>query len=260
MSDQTILFQVESGVATITLHRPESYNAFNEAMSRELMAALKTVAKDDQIRCLVITGSGSKAFCSGQDLKDALGKERNLGDSVRQRYNPLIMAIRALSKPVIARVNGVAAGAGASLVFACDYIIAAEHAAFMQAFVKIGLVPDSGSSWFLPQNIGYHRAFELATMGDKLSAQKAMEWGLVNVVVPEAELDQRVKVVTDYYAAAPTMAVGMIKKMLNKAMHSDLEEALLQEAYAQEVAGRSEDYREGVEAFVAKRSPQFKGR
>lgn len=260
MSNPTVLFQIEAGVATLTLNRPESYNAFNEDMSREIMAALKTAAKDEQIRCLVITGSGSKAFCSGQDLKDALGKNRNLGDSVRQRYNPLIMAIRNLPKPVIARVNGVAAGAGASLVFACDYIIAAEHASFMQAFVKIGLVPDSGSSWFLPKDIGYHRAFELATMGDKLPAQKALEWGLVNAVVPDTELDQRVKAVTDYYAAAPTKAVGMIKKMLNKAMHSDLEEALLQEAYAQEVAGGSEDYREGVEAFVAKRTPQFKGK
>lgn len=260
MSNPTVLFHIEAGVATLTLNRPESYNAFNEDMSREISAALKTAAKDDQVRCLVITGSGSKAFCSGQDLKDALGKSRNLGDSVRQRYNPLIMAIRNLPKPVIARVNGVAAGAGASLVFACDYIIAAEHASFMQAFVKIGLVPDSGSSWFLPKDIGYHRAFELATMGEKLPAQKALEWGLVNVVVPENELDQRVKLVTDYYAAAPTKAVGMIKKMLNKAMHSDLEEALLQEAYAQEVAGGSEDYREGVEAFVAKRTPQFKGK
>ena len=260
MSDQTILFHSENGIATMTLHRPESFNAFNDAMHKEIMSVLKTVSRDEQIRCLVITGSGAKAFCSGQDLKDAIGKKRSLGESVKKRYNPMIQFIRNMPKPVIARVNGVAAGAGASLVFACDYIVAAEHASFMQAFVKIGLVPDSGSSWFLPQDIGYHRAFELATMGGKLSALQAMEWGLVNAVVPEKELDERVQSVATYYASAPTLAVGMIKKLLNKALDTDLREALLQEAYAQEIAGRSDDYREGVDAFVAKRTALFKGR
>lgn len=250
----------EAGIATITLNRPEVYNAFNDELTYELQDALKDISKDDAVRVVVITGEG-KAFCSGQDLKAALkSPDRSFSDSIHKRYNPIIKAIRSLPKPVICRLNGVAAGAGCSLALACDLVVAAEEASLSEIFIHIGLVLDSGSSFFLPKLVGPQKAFELSTMATKVSAQEALEIGMVNKVVPLSSLDEAVKVYTDYYVNAPTKAIGLMKKMLNKSFNSSLDEMLDYEAYCQEIAGRSEDHKEGVQAFMEKRKPDFKGR
>jgi 2-(1,2-epoxy-1,2-dihydrophenyl)acetyl-CoA isomerase len=257
---QTIQFEVVGGIATLTLNRPERFNAFNEEMSREVIDAIKQTAKNDEARVLVITGAG-KAFCSGQDLKDAdAAKGRSLSDSVVRRYNPMILGLREMPKPVIAKVNGVAAGAGASLAFACDYIVAAQSAVFVEAFVNIGLVLDSGGSYFLPHALGYNKAFELATLGDKFSAEQAFHWGIVNKLATDENLSAVTNEVAVRYASGATKAIGLIKKMLNKASTASLAEMLQQEAWNQEIAGRSEDYKEGVAAFVEKRKASFKGK
>lgn len=247
-------------MATLTLNRPEVYNAFNNELTFELQDAFKAIKKDEEVRVVVLTGEG-KAFCSGQDLKASQADpNRSFADSVRQRYNPLIKAMRELPKPVIAKVNGVAAGAGASLALACDLVVASEQAKFIEVFINIGLVPDSGSSYFLPRVVGSAKAFELCTMGNKLSAQEALELGIANKVVAHEALDAAVKEYTDYYAVAPTKAIGLIKKMLNKSQQASLEEMLEYEAYNQEIAGGTADHKEGVQAFLEKRKPAYKGR
>ena len=240
---QTILFEQFDGVATITLND-----------------ALKKCAKDNGVRVIVITGAG-KAFNSGQDLKNTQASigTRNLGEAVEQHFNPLIKFMYNLPKPIICRLNGVAAGAGCSLALACDMVIASENASLIEVFVNIGLVPDSGSSYFLPRVVGSKKAFELCTMGNKVSAQEALTLGMVNKVVPHSDLDVEVKRVADYFAKAPTKAIGYIKKMLNKSMQTDLATMLQEEAYYQELAGYSHDYKEGVAAFIEKRPAQFKG-
>jgi 2-(1,2-epoxy-1,2-dihydrophenyl)acetyl-CoA isomerase len=256
----SLLYQVQDGIATITLNRPDVFNAFNDEQSYELQDALKQVARDAAVRVVVLTGAG-KAFCSGQDLKaiaDSTGK-RDLSESLHKRYNPIIRAMRALPKPIIARVNGVAAGAGCSLALACDLVVAAESAKFIEVFVNVGLVLDSGSSYFLPRLVGSARAFEMSTMGSRVSAQQAYDWGMVNKVTPDAELDAAVAVYTDYYKSAPTKAIAMMKKMLNKSFNSDLDSMLDYEAYCQKIAGDSADYKEGVTAFNEKRKPNFTG-
>ena len=259
MDFNCIKYTKEKGVATICLNRPDVFNAFNEEQSFEMQSALKEVKKDQEVRVLVITGEG-RAFCSGQDLKSIAGSSnRSLSDSLYKRYNPMIKAMRNMEKPIICRLNGVAAGAGASLAFACDFIIASEHASFVEAFVGVGLVLDSGSCYFLPRLVGTQRAFEMATMGNKIKAAQAFEWGMVNRLVAHEELDASTAEVANYYANAPTKAIGMMKKMLNKSSTSSLEEMLQYEAYCQEIAGRSTDYKEGVSAFNDKRKPAFKG-
>ncbi|MBL7810665.1 MAG: enoyl-CoA hydratase/isomerase family protein [Bacteroidetes bacterium] len=259
MSYNSIRYEKKSNTGYISLNRPDVFNAFNDEQSYELQDALKEVKKDNDVRVVVLTGEG-KAFCSGQDLKAIAGsKNRSLSDSLYKRYNPIIRAMRELPKPIIGRINGVAAGAGASLALACDFIVAAENASFIEVFINVGLVPDSGSSYFLPKAISPARAFELCTMANKVSAQQALDWGLINRVCTAENLDTEVQAIADYYAAAPTKAIGMIKKMLNKATYSDLDTMLEYEAYCQEIAGRSEDYREGVAAFNEKRKPAFKG-
>jgi 2-(1,2-epoxy-1,2-dihydrophenyl)acetyl-CoA isomerase len=251
---------IAEGIGTITLNRPDVYNAFNDGMSYELQDALKQVAKDENVRVIVLTGAG-KAFCSGQDLKaSADAGKRSFMDSLHKRYNPIIRAMRNMPKPIICKLNGVAAGAGCSLALACDMVVAAEEASLIEVFINIGLVPDSGSSFFLPKLVGYSKAFELCTMGSKVKAQEAFQLGLVTKVVPMAELDEAVKSYTDYFAKAPTKSIGIIKKMLNKAMSSNLEDMLDYEAYCQEIAGSSDDYKEGVSAFLEKRKPEFKGK
>jgi 2-(1,2-epoxy-1,2-dihydrophenyl)acetyl-CoA isomerase len=260
MESPAVLYEKKGNVAHKTHNRPDVFNAFNDDQSYQLQDALKQANKDEEVRVVVLTGSG-KAFCSGQDLKAIAGsKNRSLSESLYKRYNPIIRAMREMPKPIIGRINGVAAGAGASLALACDFIIAAEHVSLIEVFVNVGLVPDSGSSYFLPKAISPARAFEMCTMAQKVTAQQALEWGLINRVVAAEALDEEVAKATNYYATAPTLAIGMIKKMLNKATHSDLETMLQYEAYCQEIAGRSEDYREGVTAFNEKRKPEFKGK
>lgn len=259
MSFSSILYEKNGSIANISLNRPDVFNAFNDEQSYELQDALKQASRDAEVRVIVLTGAG-KAFCSGQDLKAiAESKNRSLSESLYKRYNPIIKAMREMPKPIICRLNGVAAGAGASLALACDFIIAAEHASLIEVFINVGLVPDSGSSYFLPRAVSPARAFELATMASKVTAQQALEWGMINRVVSAEQLDAEVENVANYYAKAPTQAVGMIKKMLNKASYSDLDTMLQYEAWCQEIAGRSHDYKEGVAAFNEKRKPDFKG-
>lgn len=257
---ETVLLEVRDKVAYVTLSRPDVFNAFNDEQSYALQEVLKQVAKNDEARVMVLTGAG-KAFCSGQDLKDIAQKEnRSLSDSLYKRYNPIIRAMRTLPKPIICRLNGVAAGAGCSLALASDLIVAAENASLIEVFINVGLVLDSGSSYFLPRLIGSARAFEMSTMGSKVSAQQALEWGMVNRVVPAEQLDEEVEKFAAYYRNAPTKAIGLVKTMLNKSFNSDLDTMLEYEAYCQEIAGRSEDYKEGVRAFNEKRKPEFRGK
>ncbi|ASZ10217.1 enoyl-CoA hydratase/isomerase family protein [Chitinophaga pendula] len=255
----SLTLDIQNGIATITLNRPEVYNAFNDPLSYELQDALKQVKKDNNVRAVVLTGAG-KAFSSGQDLKASqeAGK-RSFLESLQKRYNPIIRAIRDLPKPVICKLNGVAAGAGCSLALACDIIIASEQASMIEIFVNIALVLDSGSSYFLPRTVGYHRAFELATKATKLSAAEALQLGLVNKVVPAEELDTAVANEAAYYAAAPTKAIALMKKMLTKGMSEQLDAVLDYEAQCQEIAGNTADHPEGVKAFIEKRKPNFQG-
>lgn len=255
-----LLYNVRQGVATVCLNRPKVYNALNDVVTYELQDVFKAIARNDDVRVVVLTGSG-KAFCSGQDLKEAVepGK-KSFRESLHKRYNPIIRAMRALPKPIICRLNGVAAGAGCSLALACDLIVAAESAILTQVFINIGLVPDSGSSWFLPRLTGRAQAFELCTMGSKVSAAQALTLGLVNRVVADQRLDEVVADYVEYYANAPTRAIGLIKKMLDKSANATLEEMLEYEAWCQEIAGATDDHREGVTAFVEKRKPRFLGK
>lgn len=259
MNYETILFEINNGIATLTLNRPDVFNAFNEQQSFDVIDALKKCEKDKSIRVLILTGAG-KAFCSGQDLKSIAGsKNRSLSESLYKRYNPMIKAMRNLPIPIICKLNGVAAGAGCSMALASDMIVASENASLIEVFINVGLVLDSGSSYFLPRLIGSARAFELSTMGTKVTAQQAYDWGMINRVVKTEELDLETNKIAEYYSKAPTKAIALMKKMLNKSFHSDLETMLEYEAYCQEIAGRSDDYKEGVAAFNEKRKPEFKG-
>ena len=254
---ETIRVETLNGVETITLNRPESLNALNAAMRRELLAAIKAAGKDETVRAVVITGEG-RGFCSGADLRGG-SAEREFRRVVTAEYNPLITAIRDLPKPVIAAVNGVAAGAGVSLALACDLIYAAEEAQFILAFVRIGLVPDSGSTRSLVRALGRHRAAQLIFTGEGLSAADAEAAGLVNGVAPAAELPGLVRGIADRMAEAPTLAIGYAKRLINHAETATLAESLDREAALQELAGRTQDHAEGVTAFAGKRAPRFSG-
>lgn len=260
MDFTTLLYTPDKGVATITLNRPDVLNALTSVMRNELRQAFEQAGADDDVRAVVLTGGG-RGFCAGQDLRERTDAPTpGVGATVRQEYNPLILAMRQLPKPVIAAVNGVAAGAGCSLALACDLIVAAESATFLEAFVNIGLVPDSGSSFFLPYLVGYARAAEMAFLGERVPATGALEMGLINRVVPDGELQSAAQALAGRLAALPTKAIGQTKRQLNLALAATLEAVLEEEARGQEMATQTADHREGLQAFREKRPPKFSGR
>ncbi|EMT0559414.1 2-(1,2-epoxy-1,2-dihydrophenyl)acetyl-CoA isomerase PaaG [Providencia stuartii] len=258
-----ILTTLENGVLTITLNRPDRLNSFNDEMHRQLSDALKIAERDDTVRCLVITGAG-RGFCAGQDLNNrnvsVSEQAPDLGYSVETFYNPLIRRLTSLPKPIICAVNGVAAGAGAAIALAGDIVIAAKSASFIQSFCRLGLVPDSGGSWFLPQLAGHARAMGMALLGDKISAEQALQWGMIWQVTENDELTTTVNQLAQHLATQPTYGLGLIKKAIYRAATNTLDEQLDLERDLQRLGGRSEDYREGVDAFLNKREPKFKGR
>jgi 2-(1,2-epoxy-1,2-dihydrophenyl)acetyl-CoA isomerase len=256
---ETILYSISDGISRITLNRPKVLNAFDEKMLVELHEALKWAEQDPEVRCIVLTGSG-RGFCSGQDLKgEGEAERRSLRESLLKRYNPIIRRMRKMDKPILGMINGVAAGAGCSLALACDMRIASDQASFIEVFIRIGLVPDSGSHWFLTRLVGLGKAFELATLGDKIEATEAERIGLVNKVVPHGDLERITSEYARRLSTAPTKAIGLIKRGLNKAAASDLETVLEYESYLQEIASGTEDHEEGLRAFLEKRPPNFKG-
>ena len=250
---------VDGPVATITLDRPEALNALTVPVKVALREALERLAVDRALRAVILTGAG-RAFCAGQDLAEREQPDAApLDVELRERYNPIILALRAMGQPVIAAVNGVAAGAGASIAFACDLRIAAEDAGFVLAFGRIGLVPDSGATWFLPRLVGQARAAELALVGEPISADEALRIGLVSRVVPNDELLPQARALADRIAAGAPMAVALTKGALERAASIDLETALEGEAKLQGIAGASADHAEGLAAFREKRAPRFTG-
>jgi 2-(1,2-epoxy-1,2-dihydrophenyl)acetyl-CoA isomerase len=262
MTDISFEADHTAGVATITLNRPEVLNSFRRPMAAALVGALERVRDDDSLRAVVLTGAG-RGFCAGQDLAEALpadGAMPDLGDIVRDSYNPVIKAIRKLEKPVIAAVNGVAAGAGANLAFACDIVFASTNATFIQSFAKIGVIPDSGGTFLLPRIVGLHRAAVLTMLAEKLTAEKAREWGLVYMVTePDALLDTALGTAR-HLATQPTRGLGLTKRGFNRSLGIDLDDQLDYEEKLQREAGLTADYAEGVRAFLEKRPPVFTGR
>ena len=250
----------DHGVAIITLNRPDVLNSFNRGMGRELQAALSDAASDRDARAVLLTGSG-RGFCAGQDLSEALkaGASTDLGDIVRTVYTPIVRSIREMEKPVVCAVNGVAAGAGANLAFACDIVVAAEEASFIQSFSKIGLIPDTGGTFFLPRLIGPARAAALMFLGEKMSATKALEWGLIHDVVPGTVLHDTALALAKHLATMPTRGLALTKKLLNASASNDLDAQLALEEEMQRQAGRTADYAEGVSAFLQKRKPTYTG-
>jgi 2-(1,2-epoxy-1,2-dihydrophenyl)acetyl-CoA isomerase len=255
---EPVLTSREGAVLTITLNRPDKLNALNAAMHDGLRAALREARAED-VRAVVITGAG-RGFCVGQDLTEFSDAPDDIAERLRTGYHPNVLAIRTLEKPVIAAVNGAAAGAGLSLACACDVRIAAESAVFVPAFINIGLIPDSGGSFFIHRLLGYARAFEWMASGRRLSAGRAHAWGIVNEVAEDEELPARAAEIAATFAAMPTRAVGMTKRLFDGAASRTLEEQLEVEAQMQSAATKTEDFREGVAAFLEKRDPSFTGR
>lgn len=258
MSYENILYAVADGVATITLNRPEKLNSFTARMAEETLGALAAAEGDRQVRAVVITGAG-RAFCAGQDLAEAVAPGVRIEDIVERQYNAIIRAIREMPKPVLACVNGVAAGAGANLAYACDLAFAAESAVFVQSFIHIGLIPDSGGTFTLPRLVGMQRAFGQMILADKLSARQAEETGLIWRALPDDKLKDEVGTTAKKLALMPTLGIALTKQALNRSQGSTLELQLLVERELQAIAGASHDSKEGVAAFLEKRKPIFRG-
>jgi len=263
MDYQNIIAEEKNGVGYLTFNRPKALNSFNVDMHREVAEVLNQWTKNPDVRCVVISGEG-RGFCAGQDLGDRVvdpnAEAPDLGYSIETYYNPLIKTIVNMPKPVICAVNGVAAGAGANIALACDLVIAAKSANFVQAFCRLGLVPDSAGTWFLPRAVGHARAMGLALLGDKLPAETAKEWGMIWDVVEDTELKTKVTELAERLAKQPTFGLSLIKKAIHQSSNNTFDEQVLLERDLQRIAGRSEDYREGVQAFMNKREPNFKGR
>ena len=251
-------FTVEAGVAIITLNRPDKLNSFDNSMGANLQTVLDHCLDNDEIRCVLLTGSG-RGFCAGQDLEEAVSGISEIEEHVENKYNPLVRKIRAIEKPVIAAVNGVAAGAGANLAFCCDIIVAAESAKFIQSFVNIGLIPDTGGTYFLPRLVGLHRASVMMMLGEKVTSEEAQDLGLVYKVFPDSELMEGALALAKRMAEMPTRGIGLTKKALNYSLRNTLNEQLAVERDLQGMAGRTEDNAEGINAFLEKRKPSFKG-
>lgn len=259
-----LLTEISGGVATLTLNRPDALNALNGELSTALQGALESVATDAAVRCVVITGAG-RAFCSGADLTDlapayAAGETADLGRFLRERYHPIVLPITQMDKPVIAAVNGMAAGAGCSLALACDLRISSDKAHYFQAFIKVGLVGDSGANHFLPRLVGFAKAMELALTGDKIDAAEALRIGMVNEVVPHDDLEKAVRAYAEPLASGPTMAYAATRKALRYGATHGLEQTLDYEAELQSGLAATADHKEGVVAFIEKRPPNFQGR
>jgi 2-(1,2-epoxy-1,2-dihydrophenyl)acetyl-CoA isomerase len=263
MSERSILYAVAGGVARVTLNRPDRLNSFNDAMHAQLRDTLATAKSDSSVRVLLLTGAG-RGFCAGQDLGDRAvapgGEAVDLGASIERNYKPLITSLRTLAVPTVCAVNGVAAGAGANIALACDIVMATKSASFIQAFSKIGLVPDSGGTYFLPRLVGRARAIGLAVTGDKLSAEQAAAWGLIWQCVDDDAFAAAVDKLVYQLAVAPTRGLVATRNAIDASAHNTLDQQLDLERDLQRELGYGDDYREGVAAFVAKRAPTFKGR
>lgn len=257
----SILLKIENKIAFITLNRPEVFNSFNREMALSLQKNLDDCESNPEVRAIVLTGNG-KAFCAGQDLKEVTSPELNPGFKkiLEEHYNPIITRIRSIKKPIIGAINGVAAGAGANIALACDVVVAHEKVSFIQAFSLIGLIPDSAGTYFLPRLIGFQKAQALAMLGDKISAEDAEKMGMIYKVIPFENFENDVNQLASKLANMPTKALGMIKELFNKSMTNTLEDQLALESKLQIEAAQSEDYAEGVAAFIEKRQPNFKGK
>lgn len=261
MSEQLVASSIEESVLTLSLNRPNKLNSFIEPMANQLQQALYEAKTNDEIRCVLLTGKG-KAFCAGQDLPEVVdkGKDYELGETVRKSYNPIIKAIRHLEKPVVCAVNGTAAGAGANLAFACDLVLASRDAVFVQSFSKIGLIPDSGGTFFLPRMVGLQRANAMYLLDEKITPDKAEEIGLIYKAVEADKLIEEAQSICKKLATMPTKGFGLYKRAINQSLSNNLDEHLELEAELQTEAGNTDDYHEGVHSFLEKRKPEFKGK